>query len=129
VQAPEATATMPTKPLTLDEIYARIPPIACQRLCNAACSRLPMSPGEADRLHRRGLPVLRQAPTEFVVAHRDGRCVALRDGACTVYEDRHLICRFIGVVEGMECRWGCRPERFLTRQEAAELLRAAWDAW
>src|SRR2546429_6087610 len=34
----------------------------------------------------------------------------LRNGRCTVYEVRPMICRLWGMVEGMQCPHGCVPE-------------------
>lgn len=56
------------------------------------------------------------------------RCALLRrDGACSVYVDRPLICRLWGVVETMPCPFGCRPERWLSEQEALELAALAFS--
>jgi hypothetical protein len=52
-------------------------------------------------------------------------CPLLRQGRCTVYAVRPLICRLWGVVESMPCPWGCRPERFLTVEEGEALMRQA----
>lgn len=50
----------------------------------------------------------------------------LRD--CHVYDERPIICRLYGVVEDLPCAWGCVPERWLTRQEAAAIIEAAVTA-
>lgn len=56
------------------------------------------------------------------------RCHKLRNGRCTVYEDRPASCRLWGVVESMECPWGCRPEKMLTFEEGHEILRRVREA-
>jgi Fe-S-cluster containining protein len=119
---------MTTRSLSLDEIYARIPSIDCQRRCHTTCGLIPLSLPEARRLQRHQLRVVPYGNGELMFDAPLGVCPALRQRDCAIYEDRPLICRFFGVVEGMECRWGCKPERLLTMQEAAQLLRASRTA-
>jgi len=114
-----------TKTLTLDEIYARIPSISCKRQCHTTCGLIPLSRAESERARVRGLRVVPNQISEWMLEPSRGACPALVGIECTIYDDRPLICRLFGVVEGLECRWGCKPERLLTRQEAAELLRAS----
>jgi hypothetical protein len=48
-----------TKPSpSLDEIYARIPSIDCQRRCHTTCGLIPLSSPEARRLQRHQLRVV-----------------------------------------------------------------------
>lgn len=55
-------------------------------------------------------------------------CLKLVEGLCSVYEDRPMLCRLWGLVEGMKCQWGCVPERYLTDREGREFLRAVAGA-
>jgi hypothetical protein len=43
---------------------------------------------------------------------------------CTVYEARPAICRLYGVAEGLECDFGCIPERYLTPDEVHVFFKA-----
>jgi hypothetical protein len=50
-------------------------------------------------------------------------CEALKDGKCTRYKLRPLICHLWGAVEGMKCPYGCVPEGgWLTDTEAQEMI-------
>lgn len=45
---------------------------------------------------------------------------------CSVYEIRPMICRLWGLVRGMPCPYGCRPEGgLLPDEEGQRLLREA----
>jgi Fe-S-cluster containining protein len=101
------------RPLSLDEVYARIPSIDCQKQCHTTCGLIPLSLPEARRA-KRHLRVVPYGNGELMFDAPLGVCPALRERDCTIYEDRPLICRFFGVVQGMECRRGCKPERLLT---------------
>lgn len=46
------------------------------------------------------------------------------DGKCSVYEDRPAICRIWGAVEKMKCPHGCRPKKWMTRDESYAVLAA-----
>lgn len=113
----------------LKEIYAKIPPIDCQRKCQEACGVIPVQRPELKKIRVRAKVNI----DDFVIDGPDGimmlfdadkeSCPVLGvDGACTVYDVRPFICRLFGVVEGMLCPEGCKPERILTRDEAAVLV-------
>lgn len=54
----------------------------------------------------------------------DGMCPMLaHNGKCRVYSVRPYICRLWGCVKEMRCPQGCEPERWLTRDEAHEILK------
>jgi Fe-S-cluster containining protein len=42
---------------------------------------------------------------------------------CAVYENRPMICRFYGAAEGLECEHGCKPKRYLNRDQVVKLMR------
>lgn len=110
--------------MSLAEIYARIPAIECARRCRRTCGPVPLERAEHAAIVRAGLrlPVVR-AGGRFLTDAPLMVCPALdRSGACNVYPHRPLICRLYGVAEGLECRWGCKPDRYLTRAEAAALV-------
>lgn len=79
----------------LHQIYAKVPKIACKGLCVDSCGPIQMYKIEYKRL---GEP-----PAAMT-------CTLLKDGRCTRYEDRPLICRLWGVVPEMPCPWGCAIE-------------------
>lgn len=119
-------------PLTLDEVYALIPGIACKGHCAPSCGvAIPAELGEARRLgvpHSTVLDERSGGVIAILDSDRKGRCVALRNGRCTRYDVRPTICRLWGVAEGMPCTWGCEPERMLSREEAREILVLAREA-
>lgn len=97
-----------------------LPALDCQRRCQQACVPIRMSPHERARIavnHRR-------------VPHTlpgSARCSLLTsEGACSVYEDRPLVCRLWGVVDSMKCPHGCAPSKYLTASEALDLMGSAW---
>jgi Fe-S-cluster containining protein len=86
----------------LDDLYAQVPDVGCKGLCVNSCGSVAMSPEEQRRIAERGvhLPLL----AAFV-----DHCPALRNGRCSVYEVRPMVCRLWGAVEGMKCPFGCAP--------------------
>lgn len=114
--------------LSLQDVYARIPPVACRGLCVDSCGPISMSVEEASRLHSRGVTIPPMA--EAIAALERGEdyyCPALKDGRCGVYDDRPTICRLWGATESMRCPHGCTPAAALTQTESHRLLRLAAD--
>jgi hypothetical protein len=113
----------------LQEIYAKIPKVACQRKCQNACGVIPVQRPELKKIRKKaqvdienylldgpeGITMMFNAETE--------RCPVLdKEGNCTVYEVRPFMCRLFGAVEGMLCPEGCIAERILSREEVAVLV-------
>jgi hypothetical protein len=105
---PEATAM-------LDAVYADLPPIACQGHCATSCGPLALSVLERTRLQR-------QTPWKRLQGQTALDCPLLRQGRCTQYALRPLLCRLYGVATGMPCRYGCTPDRWVSDTEAEALL-------
>lgn len=102
----------------LDALFAQVPEVNCKGLCTRACGPLLMSRAEEQRI----IAADGSAPA----ALPNNQCDKLRNGRCTVYADRPLICRLYGAVRKMQCPHGCRPSRgFLTDAKAHALLDAA----
>jgi len=122
---PEIVAVIPAKRLLtratvdqLEAVYARLPRLVCQGRCGFACGPISASAAEYERL--------RQA-SPFRVRLRTvdaNHCVYLKDGRCSVYRARPLICRIWGSFPGLLCPHGCQPDRWLDPAEFTELLRA-----
>jgi Fe-S-cluster containining protein len=101
----------------LENIYARIPRIACQGRCFECCGPIVAHDDEIARMERR-------AGRALTFSSDDGRCGYLNNNhRCDVYTVRPLVCRLWGVVENLPCLWGCKPERVLTKEEGHELMR------
>ena len=101
----------------LHVLYRQMPALACQGLCTEACGPLGLSQLEFVQIQRATPLRLAEGKTTA--------CPLLKRGRCTVYATRPMLCRLWGVVENMPCVWGCRPERYLTVDEADELMREA----
>ena len=103
---------------SIDAIYALIPNVGCQGLCQQTCGPVLMSKAEERRIiNRTGKPVSFNPKTLT--------CDRLSVfGRCTIYPDRPAICRLYGAADGLLCRWGCRPERPLSSGAAGDILRA-----
>jgi Fe-S-cluster containining protein len=52
-----------------------------------------------------------------------GRCPALVDGRCSVYDVRPLICRLYASAEGLRCPHGCQPVSGMLSDADAGRLR------
>jgi len=92
----------------LDGLYAQLPTLECKGLCAHSCIPIDVSPGERVRI-RREYDVEIPEPDELF-AQGCKTCVALKDGRCSVYEARPMICRLWGIDETMRCPHGCVPE-------------------
>lgn len=102
---------------SLAKIYAAVPEVHCKGLCQQCCG-----------------PVFMSATEERLIAAKHGsipsylpnlRCDKLKDGKCSIYQDRPLICRLWGAVRRMQCPHGCRPKHFLPDHDARALLDRA----
>lgn len=105
----------------LDRLYARIPTIPdCQGRCHTSCGTILMTGVELARIEKR-------VRRPVVAAPLGADCSLLRGNRCSVYQLRPMVCRLWGVLEGMECPYGCHPERVLSYEEGM-LLMAEADA-
>lgn len=123
----------------LQALYDRVPAIKCKGHCHDACCFIDASTREIERMERSSgvklTTVDAAAPNGpgSKVGH-DGhilaryRCSMLTDdGRCSVYALRPMVCRLFGVMEGMECEYGCKPTRVLSAGEGIELLAEAMN--
>lgn len=114
----------------LQAVYAKVPKIACKRLCHENCGPIALHPLEHRRLEKvtggivpaqdmpnmQGLVVLR--PVVDLES-----CPLLRFHECSQYDTRPLVCRLFGVVPEMPCKFGCVPERLMEQDEVEALMR------
>ena len=104
----------------LREIYASIPDAGCKGLCADKCTSAPMFPIELEQLEAAAGRKLPTMPTGDAVggillgSEIGTPCPLLVLGRCTAYDQRPLICRTFGSVEGMRCEHGCGPAELLT---------------
>lgn len=105
------------QPITLDEkriheLYARIPSSNCKGLCQECCGPVSASNAEIRLLKRKGIKLDSKHLT----------CKSLKDGRCSIYSDRPVICRLWGATEKMPCPFGCQPDRMLKEDESYEII-------
>lgn len=102
----------------LDALYAELPTVDCQGHCAQACGPITMTPAEWRRLN--------DASTAVPSIDGNFHCTLLtKEGRCSVYEVRPLICRMFGVARGLECPWGCEPTRWLSLEEGMRVMARA----
>ena len=101
-------------PVTLAELYRKIPGIPCKGLCVKACGPVAVGAAEARAMTAAGGP--------FTVDPSNGACGYLDHGRCRIYSHRPFICRLFGVEETLLCPFGCTPDRLLPHTEGAALF-------
>jgi Fe-S-cluster containining protein len=101
---------------TVEQIYAIIPKLDCQRKCRECCGPITVFGVEWDRMQAASLVSINK------INHR-AECPALSGNSCSIYSVRPLICRLWGVVRAMRCPWGCEPERWLSDVEVDIMFR------
>jgi hypothetical protein len=107
----------------LEEIYASLPKVECRRLCQKWCGPISLTPLEYRRLPKKPPIIDRTHDLALVRIGRDNTlCALLKDGECSAYERRPLICRLFGVWRKLPCGFGCKPERWIKDDEAHEIM-------
>ena len=111
--------------MSLEDLYGRVPHVNCKGLCIDACGVIEATDEERARLP--GLPLADEAQATY---ERRGHyhCPLLKNGRCTVYEQRPLVCRLYGAVDlpALTCPFGCTvTPRPLTVEEAAVIVAQA----
>lgn len=98
----------------LEAIYAELPDVPCKGLCFGSCSFIAMSEAEHQRIRKEG---------GVAIEMHHAPCPALDfAGRCSVHELRPLICRLYGATPALRCPHGCKPSRWLTNDEVADLI-------
>lgn len=94
----------------IQKLYDKIPSFRCKEGCVACCDN-----------HIQFAPEEEKRAGGFEYTER--MCPHIKDGGCSVYENRAFICRIYGASEIMPCPYGCKPENPLTEEETRALLR------
>lgn len=108
----------------LKQLRAAIPDIGCKGLCAASCGPIGIFPVEQGAVSQAaGFHV-----GEHFAVDADLNCPMLRDGKCSIYTDRPLLCRVWGAVDAprIRCPFGCEPK--LSAEQGAEIMRKAAQA-
>ena len=91
----------------ISDLYSRIPKSTCKEECFKCCTNMiQFSPSEA----------IAMGGYEF-----NGLCSHLKDGRCSIYENRPFVCRIFGTSELLKCD-DCNPERFLSEAETNDIV-------
>jgi Fe-S-cluster containining protein len=94
-----------------------LPRLQCKGLCQEACGPVPGTRLEEARL-------ISLTGIQPDVDPETLTCIYLQEGRCSAYDERPMICRLYGMVQGeMECEHGCVPDRWLSDAEGKRLLR------
>lgn len=128
---------------SIKAIWDKVPDVHCKGLCIQSCGPIMMSNAEAQNLQEKYGFVPKAAVQDNDGNAIDGldtvlmntimqigtdavTCSALKDGKCSVYEDRPLICRLFGAIRGSrimpKCPYGCRPDSWLLDRKAKKML-------
>lgn len=108
--------------------YDKIPKVQCKGLCHESCTIAPAAKIEVKRVREAcGSSPFNYHGVFGKIGKGDGdvdipSCKALKGGRCSIYRFRPTICRLYGAAEGLECEFGCVPERYLSRTEARAIL-------
>ena len=119
---------MKSKYKKLEELYKKIPQLDCQGHCHPSCSIVPAAKIEIKRAKER---MGGKNPFNPIKAVKELQketpqipsCAALKDNRCSIYHARPAICRLYGVSEGLECPFGCKPKKTISKQEAYSIVR------
>jgi Fe-S-cluster containining protein len=69
---------------------------------------------------------LEKIASELMTKHPcDFKCSLLKEGKCSIYRIRPLICRLFGLTKKMQCPFGCVPDKWLDDNIAKGMLRKA----
>lgn len=119
----------------IEGIYREVPELKCKELCQECCGPIAMTKLEFSRIRERTAEPInaRLMPLVFGNGQNLGRavlfdcvtCPLLKDGRCSIYDIRPLICRIWGAVQAMRCPHGCTPKRWLSPRESFRLLSRA----
>ncbi len=114
----------------LDKIYRKLPKLNCKGKCTDSCSLIKVAELERKRIkdflgHDPFIQSDKFLETVMSLKPEEWKCSLLKEGKCSIYNMRPLICRLFGLVEKMACPFGCVPERWLSDEEAREYLTKA----
>ncbi|WP_345485963.1 YkgJ family cysteine cluster protein, partial [Planotetraspora phitsanulokensis] len=109
----------------LQALYDQVPQPGCKGLCSDSCGPIGMNPRERQRIRERGVTIPHHEDALLQMAQgEDYSCPALKDGQCSVYEVRPMLCRLWGAAEAMPCPHGCQPDEGLLSDTKGSVLLA-----
>lgn len=121
----------------LRKLRTKADSLHCKGTCQESCGPIVIEGKEEQKVkeycNRNNIQFHELKPptkTEFISLlmkdDSDLVCPYLKEGRCSIYSVRPMICKLWGVVESMKCMNGCVPEKgFLTDKEGISLMRAS----
>jgi len=109
----------------LVSLYKNIPDVECKGLCHESCTLIPVSKIERKRIREHTKLTFDSVLKNFDNLCKTGEvssCKALKDQRCSIYNLRPAICRGFGVVESLECPFGCEPINKLSKTQFNKIL-------
>lgn len=104
-------------PKKLRDIWDKVPKMVdCKGLCHDSCGPIPVASLERKLVEERAGKELRPTGPSLTCS------LLTKDGLCSVYAIRPLICRIWGASQGVPCSHGCKSERTLTMEESMALF-------
>lgn len=107
----------------LDELYSQIPKFKCIEGCTDCCGPVPANPEESKRIGKK--------PGVFYDEH-GLLCEFAKDGGCSVYENRPLVCRIFGTVPSepmLTCPHECKPMFPLIADQEHEIMSEYYETF
>jgi uncharacterized protein len=111
----------------MKEIWNSVPKVHCKGLCQDQCTQVPIMPIEAlylTRKHDAWIHMSNHRGRYMPTLGHNEPCQFLKDGRCSVYDDRPLICRMFGHeippienIRPLECEHGCTHEGTFTEKD------------
>jgi hypothetical protein len=101
---------MAEKKTPIQELYDKIPSFTCREGCYDCCdNQIQFAPEEEARVGG--------------FNYTERLCPHVKEGRCSVHQNRAFICRIYGSSEIMPCPHGYGPEKPLTAEETRALFR------
>lgn len=122
---------VPERPM--DQLASVIASLECKQLCAYSCTRTFASkPGDAairEYCEKNGIPYHNLTVTSINERHGEfygsDMCKFLKDGLCSIYPVRPIICKIWGAGEVPVCKFGCKPRgKPLTLSEVTLVIRS-----
>jgi Fe-S-cluster containining protein len=114
----------------MKRLWRDVPHVQCKGLCQGACTNVPLMPVEAIYLIEKHaanpLPAWHgfgYKATMMPTLGINGPCEFLREGRCSIYDDRPAVCREYGhKVLTLDCGHDCQPSRPFTNEAASAIM-------
>lgn len=125
--------SQPNRQKKLDKMYSAIPELECKGFCESTCTTFPVSEGERKNyIETLGYDPLpnhtRETLANIEIEHlKSGKvpiapCPQLKNGKCSIYPIRPMICRLFGTTKQLRCPFGCLPKKWVPDRDAKKML-------